>query len=492
MAGVVLVLDLGSSRMRCVSVDADTLRNPVEAASVPYPVLGARGQTLARSFDVRLLRARLLGTLANAARTVGPRNVVSIAATGQRTATTFLDSNLQTLHAGPNIDTRAVFEGGAIDAEHGPLVHRTTGRLPSMLFAPAKLAWWRVNRPRTARRIAKTAGIDAWAALQLTGALAETDLGLAEAGLLDVSNVRPASALLETLGAPLTLLPDTVPLGGSVGRLTREASDATGLPRSVDVRLSGPDAQAAAVGCGVAASGCAAVSAGWSAPVQLTSPAPVFDPRMRTWTTLHALPHRWTVEANPGDTGRVVDAVRRLLGPRISPARFDELAAAAPASWATVAFFGPRALDLSNPGMTMGGLLVPAPITQEGLEAGPIARAALENAAYALRESIELAREVAGSAPAETALTGGMGESGIFPALLADVLGEPVRLHRRATAVGAAVIAAGRPDEIEARCAELAARGRGVEPSNRALEYEELYPRWLRLRSKLDDLAAEL
>ena len=430
--------------------------------------------------------------LASAARTVGPRSVVSVAVTGQRTATALLDADLGTLHAGPNVDTRAVFEGGAIDAAHGPLVHRTTGRLPSMLFVPAKLAWWRAHRPRTARRIAKAAGIDAWAALALTGSLAETQPGLAEAGLLDVSRRGPADALLDTLGVPPAIAPETVPVGGVVGRLSREAADRTRLPRSVDVHLSGPDAQAAAVGCGAGAPGHAAIPAGWSAPVQIATSAPVFDRRMRTWTTLHALPERWAVEANPGDTGRVVDAVRRLLGPRISPARLDALAAAAPTPWAGAAFFGPRALDLSRPGMTMGGLLFPAPITQERLEAGTVARAALENVAFALRESLELAREVAGGAPTEVALTGGMAESGIFPGLLADVLGEPVRLHRRATAVGAALLATARPEEIGARCAEHAARGRRVEPSDRALDYAELYPRWLRLRSGLDALAAEL
>ena len=500
-----LVLDLGGSRLRCAVVPVDGGGAPVEAGRAPYPAANERAGALARACNPRLLRERLLRVLAQGAQAAGPRNVAAIAVTAQRLATCFLDADLGTLSAGANTDTRAVFQGGAMDEAHGALIHRTTGHLPSMLFAPAKYAWWRENRPRTARRIAKTAGLDAWAALQLTGTLAETRQGLAESSLLDVTSGKPAGALLERLGVPLGLLPDALPPDTPVGRLTAEAAGATGLPRSTLVHLAGPDSHAATVGCGAAADGAAACSAGWSAPVQVTTPSPAFDPRARTWTSLHGIGGKWTAEANPGDTGRMLDAVRRLLAPRASLARFDALARSAFESGKPVAaFLGPRAIDLSNPGITMGGVLLPAPVTQEGLDAADVARAAYENAAFAVRESLTLARSVAG---AETrtfarsvagtergtfALTGGLAESAVFPQLLADVLGEPVRVHRNATATGAASLATTPASELASRCADLAANGASVEPSPRSHERRESYERWLRLREQLDALAGEL
>ena len=267
--------------------------------------------------------------------------------------------------------------------------------------------------------------------------------------------------------------------------------------------------------------------------MQATTPAPVFDPRRRTWTTLHALDGKWVAEVNAGDAGRVVDAVRRLLGPRMTPARFDALAAAASDSaGAVTAFLGPRALDMSSPGVTMGGLLVPAPATLEGLDAPSVARAALENAAFAVRESLELARSVASpTLPASggrrtmanaedglcsdkrglspdaqpspqpspmlgggglVALSGGMGESRVFALLLADALNEPVRVHRNAASVGAALIAATPPGELGARSAELADSGLDVCPGPGAGEAGERYERWLRIRERLDTMAGEL
>ena len=156
------------------------------------------------------------------------------------------------------------------------------------------------------------------------------------------------------------------------------------------------------------------------------------------------------------------------------------------------AFLGPRAIDLANPGITMGGVLMPAPITQEGLNAADIARAAYENAAFAIRESLALARSVAGTEPETFALSGGMAESAVFPQLLADVLGKPVRVHRNATATGAAALASTPASELAVCCADLAANGTSVEPGPRSRECGESYERWLHIRERLDALTEEL
>ena len=493
MPPVTLVLDLGSSRLRCTLVPPDGSSPPMELARAPYPATNDRAGALAHAYNPRLLRERLLRVLAQGAQAAGPRNVAAIAVTAQRLAACFFDADLATLSAGANNDTRAVFQGGAMDDAHGALIYRTTGHLPSMLFTPARYAWWQESCPRTAQRIAKTAGLDAWAALQLTGTLAETRLGLAESGLLDVTSGKPAGGLLERLSVPLGLLPDVLSPDAVVGQLTAEAAEATGLPRTTPVHLAGPDSHAAAVGCGAASDGAAACAAGWSAPVHVTTASPAFDPQARTWASLHGVVGKWTVEAHPGETGRALDAVRRLLAPRASHERFDALAQSAFDSGRPVtAFLGPRAIDLSDPGITMGGVLMPAPITHGGLDAADVARAAFENAAFAIRESLALARSVAGTEPRAVPLTGRMAESAVFPQLLADVLGEPVRVHRNATATGAASLAATPAGELAGRCADLAASGTSIEPGPRSRECGESYERWLRVRERLDALTDEL
>ena len=85
-----------------------------------------------------------------------------------------------------------------------------------------------------------------------------------------------------------------------------------------------------------------------------------------------------------------------------------------------------------------------------------------------------------------------MSQSAVFPALLANVLGEPVRVHGNGTAIGAAILASTPVDERERRCAAMAASGALVEPTARALDYVEAYERWLRLRDSLDAMSHEL
>jgi xylulokinase len=260
------------------------------------------------------------------------------------------------------------------------------------------------------------------------------------------------------------------------------------------VVLAGPDAQVAALGAGCVAPGDIVVMAGWSAPVQRVTKRPMPDGARRTWVVRHPVDGRWASEANPGDTGGTLDMVRRLLGPRMSPLRLDRLAASAPRTDLSVyALWGPRALDLSNPGMSLGGLLTPSPVTYEGIGAAQVARATLENIAYAIRECVELLAEVCGAGANEVALTGGMANSEVFAEMLATTLGCTVRRHdAQGAAIGAAIVASLGRDEWAKAAAAMVDRGEAVHPGGDVVETNERYGRWLRLRAGLDALADEV
>ncbi|MEX2599603.1 MAG: FGGY-family carbohydrate kinase, partial [Dehalococcoidia bacterium] len=220
----------------------------------------------------------------------------------------------------------------------------------------------------------------------------------------------------------------------------------------------------------------------------------------RTWTGLHLLDGRWVLEANPSDTGETVDAVRRLL--RLSQARFDVLAAEQnDAAENIMAFWGPRALNLASPTMSVGGLLTPSPVTHQGLSAGAVARATLENAAFAMRECSELLEsvlaknaEMSGARDQAISLSGGMSQSRVFPQMLASVLGTPVLLHTPlATAAGAAIAVSRATGEWMQTAHDARGKALLIEPDpHDALRHDERYRRWLSLREWLDSLADEL
>jgi sugar (pentulose or hexulose) kinase len=462
-----------------------------------YRVISARdGASLWRRFAPKDLRTRLLDAIAETAGLLDNTSEISaISVSAQRGGTAFLDGDGREIYLAPNTDLRAVFEGAALDERFGHEVYATTGHLPSMFFTPAKLHWWREHHPRTATRVRAVATLGAWAVRELTGELAETPEQLAETGLLDITTGVPNGDLLERLEIDRDLLPRMVNAGTPTSVLTTAAAASTGVPDGTPIYLAGPDAQTAALGAGCAAPGDTCVIAGWSAPVQRVTAEPFIDSHRRTWASLHPAPGRWVSEANPGDTGGTMDAIRRMLDPRMSNDRFDSLAATAPERTQQVlALWGPHALDLSSPGMSLGGLITSAPVTFDGIDRGTVARATLENIAFAIRECVALLDEVApGAANDAIALTGGMAGSSVFPAILAATLGAPLRLHApRATSTGAAVIASRPRANWPSAAAEIAAHSEVIEPgASASLELGERYERWCEIKSRLDAIAEE-
>ena len=492
----ILAIDMGSSGLRCHVVPLDRPWDLPPGAEMRRPAR-SRSLGLERRWSAPRVRASMLQQIGAAVRNAGvrPADVMAVSITAQRGGYALLDAGGRTLHLGPNTDLRAVFQGAAMDEEAGEAIYAVTGHLPSMFFMPAKLRWWQAHQPRTADRVAKAATLGAWATHELTTVLAETPETLAEAGLLDIDSRMPATDLLARLGLDPSLIPDVVATGEATGKLDANVAASVGLPTGIPVVLSGPDAHVSALGAGAVEPGDICITAGWSAPVQAVVDRPIRDPQRRTWAGPHVAPDRWVVEANPGDTGGTLDAVRLLAGPRLSPARLDEMAARAGESGSsTIALWGPRALDLSNPGMSLGGLLMPVPLTLDGLDVGALAWATLENVGFAIRECVELARGVSGLPAGAVSLTGGMAASSVLARMLANLLGEPTHVHHpRAAATGAALVAGVPPGELLEASANVGGHAALVEPSpSDHAEADERYDRWLWLRSRLDELADEI
>ena len=150
--GYILVLDAGSSRARCHAFDRRG--EIVGSAGREWRYTDdTGGSSISRAFDLKSLWSifpKLIGDCIQSAR-ITPDQVCAVSATSQRQAVVALDSSLRVLYAGPNLDLRAVFEGAAIDEEMRDRVYRTTGHLPSFLFAPAKLRWLQAHLPEALR-----------------------------------------------------------------------------------------------------------------------------------------------------------------------------------------------------------------------------------------------------------------------------------------------------------------------------------------------------
>ena len=496
MSTRVLVIDVGTSRLKVALTDMDGRVVSSRGRSVVYETPEGPA-SLARSIAPGWLwRAvtqetrRALG--AAAPRAAAGAEVAAVAITTQRQAVVFLDVRRQPLYVGPNLDLRAVFQGAAIDDAHADAVYRATGHLPSFLFTPAKLLWHQLVRPDVYERVATVCTLGDWLGYRLTGVLAAEPTAAGEAGLLDLESGGWATALMDRLGLRGDLFPPLAPPGRAVGGVVGAAARATGLPQGTPVVLAGPDTQCGLVGLGVTEPGEIGVVAGWSTTVQTPTAAPVLDAGRRTWAGRHVVGGRWVAEANAGDGGNAYRWLRDLCFPP-GARGFSAMEAAAEAVPAgaeeTVAMLGPAPLDLSRPGLRRGGVLFPVPVAFSGVGRGHLARAVLENLAFAVRGLRERLHEVVPGLREDergVVVGGGMTRTGLFVRILAGVLGCPVVVSAEpdVSVTGAALVAAASlpgspplPELARRRRAGAMLSTVAPDPSD-AEEYGEHYERW--------------
>lgn len=480
----VLVIDAGTSALRAVMVGAsDGSVGPL--ATEPWPVFipddtGPYG----REFEAGGVFTALQRLLAAAA----PHRdaLAAVAFTGQREGLVFLDQRRQPLLISPNVDARASAEGIAIDASHAPAVYAATGHLPSLIQAPAKLAWFRANRPDDAARVREVLPLADWLASILTGSGAMTRSLAVENGLLDVTMLTPPAALLDALQVPPSLLPPAVVDGFVV--VEPAGGDGIALP----VVLAGADTQCALLGMGAFAPGDAGVAAGWSAPVQLVTANATLDPLMRTWAGVHVVPDCWVIESNAGETGRAWDWACGLLAQ--TPNAADALATTSPpGARDAMAVLGAPTMNAAAMRAGVGGLTFPLPLVMSAPGAADLLRSVLEATAFAIRANIEQLQAVSGVAMPVIRLGGGMSRSALFAQMLADVLDRRVEVAAAETsAVGAAVLAAkgiGLHATLENALDAMTAGRRCLEPDPRtSAVYDDVYARWREMAGRMEQM----
>jgi sugar (pentulose or hexulose) kinase len=480
-ADSILVLDAGTSGLRAVLVREGEART---IAREPWRIFTpADGSAFSRELDATEVAASLQ-RLTDAARD-NRDGIAGIAVTGQREGAAFLDAAGAAVCLSPNVDGRAAMEGMTIDARHGGRVYAVTGHLPTLMQAPAKLAWLREHRPDATTGIARVMPLADWLASLITNEQAMSRTLASEIGLVDITNGAVAAPLLDALDLSPSLLPLLVPDGTVVGNASADGLD--GLP----VALCGADTQCALAAMGVVAAGSAGVVAGWSTPVQVAAQAPVMDAERRIWTGLHVADRRWVLESNAGDCGRAWAWLCETLA--LDPPAANALAAASPpGSHDALAVVGPPEMRASTMNVLTGGLLFPTPLAISAPGRGDLLRATLESAAYGIRSNLAQIEAIAGARATRIAVGGGMSASPLFTRILADVLARPIHVAAspETSALGAAAVAspafglhATIDDAIDEACRCMTV----LEPNIRTSAiYDDCYARWRAVAAQLE------
>jgi len=359
-------------------------------------------------------------------------------------------------------------------------------------FTAPKLLWMRRHEPENFARIARVMLPKDYINYCLSGAFATDFSDASGMLLLDVAHRRWSPEMVALCGLTEAQLPRLYESYETIGTLRPEIAAALGLPATVRVAAGAGDNAAAAVGTGTVGRGGCNISLGTSGTVFISDPA--F--RVDRHNALHSFAH--------------ADGGYHLMGCMLSAASCnkwfceDVLGSGDYAAEQTAVppellgrnsvYFLPYLMGERSPindtnargvffGMTMG-------TTRAEMVA-----AVLEGVAFALRDSVEVARSLGIGIP-KSRICGGGSRSPLWRTILANVLGMPLETvaTEQGPGYGAAMlamVACGRFPDVTSAAAALVRVASVTEPTPvLTARYEDRYGRFSQLYPAMKPLFA--
>jgi xylulokinase len=374
---------------------------------------------------------------------VAPSNISGVGLSGQMHGAVLLDEQDRVVRP-------AIIWCDQRSADQCDWLTRTIGasRLLQLTCNPAlpnftltKLLWVRDHEPANWKRVKRVLLPKDYVRLRLSG---EYAIDVADASgtlMLDVANRRWSSDVLDASGIDAAMLPMVFESPDVCARVSKAASDATGLPVGVPIVAGAGDQAAGAVGVGITRPGTVSATIGTSGVVFAATDRPALDPKGRLHTFCHAIPGRWHLMGVTQAAGLSLRWVRdQFFG---AGATYDQMTAEAakvPAGsdgvmWAPY-LMGERTphLDPNARGALVG---LAASHTR-----GHVVRAVLEGVAFSLRDTFSIFDEL--QVPvARVRLGGGGARSALWRDIQAAVYGCDVETvaAEEGAAYGAALLA---------------------------------------------------
>jgi autoinducer-2 kinase len=458
-----------------------------------------------QDFDVAANWLLIAACIRDALRGAGAdgTDVLAVAATSMREGIVLYDAAGRELWACPNVDSRSAAEAAELIAEGAAEEIYATGGDWVSITTPARLRWLATHRPDILAAARGMGMLSDWIAARLSGVLATEPSCGSSSGMFSLAGRNWSERIARICGIDPAILPPVTDPGTVIGSVTRRAAEDTGLAEGTPVVAGGADTQLGLLGAG-ARTGEYTVVGGtfWQNTILLNRP--LVDPMTRLRTLCHVIPGQWMLEGIGFYCGMSMRwfrdafceaefAVARERGVDTYVVMEESAAEMPPGSGGVLAIMSnlmnarswvhaaPSFLgfDLSDPARTGRGACV---------------RALEEAAAYVVRGHRDIITELTGITFADLVFTGGAAKGELWPQVIADVTGLPVRVPvvKESSALGAAICAgvgAGIYGGLTDLEAGLRVRSGTFEPDPAATAvYHERYETWQRVYARMLDM----
>lgn len=436
---------------------------------------------------------------------IAPTDVVAVSSTSMREGMVLYDAEGREIWACPNVDSRAAAEAVAlVESGDARRLYDMGGDWVS-ITSPARFLWIREHEPDTFRRIAHLGMLSDWVLYRLTGRFVTDPSSGSSSNLFDLRARTWSPQSLEIVGLSTDVVPPILEPGTVVGPLTARASEETGLAAGTPVVAGGADTQLGLVGIGVVGPGRLTLVGGSFWQLTVVTDTPLIDPMARLRTLCHAAPGLWMTEGI-GFYGGIAmrwfrdafceverdEAARRGVD---TYAVMEEAAARVPPGSEGITAIFSNVMDAkrwvqASPSFLGFDVDRPAESNRRAC-----IRALEEQAAYTARGHLSIISELTGATYDELVFTGGASKGELWPQIVADVVGLPVRVPTisESTALGAALyagIGAGLYRDIAEVAGSVVRTRRTFEPGTTApAAYDERYAAWRALYPRILDLS---
>jgi xylulokinase len=377
------------------------------------------------------------------------RRVRAIGLTGQMHGAVFLDARDRPIR--PAIlwcDGRTERECAEIERLVGTARLRRLAGNPALAgFTAPKVLWLRRHEPRSYARTRRLLLPKDYVRLALTGERQSDASDASGTLLLDVAKRRWSREILEALEIPESWLPEVHESPEPAARLGAAAARRTGLCEGTPVVAGAGDCAAGAIATGIVEPGVLSLSIGTSGVLFADCRRPTIDPQGRLHAFCHAVPGRWHLMGVSLMAGGALRHFRDVA--------FSELGERPDGGYPLI----DRLAGRVEPGAE-GLLHLPYLCGERSPHKDPkargafvgvslahgrahFARAVLEGVMFAMRDSLDVFREL-GIRASRVRMTGGGARSPLWRRIAADVLELPVETVAadEGAAWGAALLAA--------------------------------------------------
>jgi xylulokinase len=430
-------------------------------------------------------------------------NISAIGLTGQMHGTVLLGRDLKPLRQSIIwADKRSIPQCKEIYERIGKKEIQKTLCNPIMPgFMAASLLWIKENEPSIFKKAFKVLPPKDFIRFKLTGSCI-TDVSDASSTLLfDIKRRKWASQILSTLGFSSELFPEFFESVNVTGEVSADASNETGLPKGLPVIAGGGDSPVGAVGCGAIKEGIVSSNIGTGGQIFTTLDKPEADPLSRIHTFCHAVPGKWHLQGAilaaglslrwfKENLGQMEQTLGNLCNTDPYNLLSKEAELAEPGCKGLI--FVPYLLGERSPHMDPNARGVLYGLSLEH-KRSHLVRSVMEGVVYALRDSLEIFREL-GVKAEKVIARGGGARSSLWRQIQADIFNmEVISTNvKEEAAYGAALLAGvgvGIYEDLEKACQEtIRTSNKEMPNSKRTKVYDEYYKIYTRLYPALKNI----